>query len=114
MIDIYHILCIFGLAVITLITRSFFFISERAWELPNWAKRGLQFAPIAALSASVSPEIFMQQGQLSDLAHDARIYAVFFAIGFFILKRGKGQVVLGTILVGMMIYLPLHLGMGWS
>ena len=32
---------IFWMAVITVISRSFFFISETPWALPAWAQRGL-------------------------------------------------------------------------
>ena len=31
-----------GLGVITLVTRCFFFISERELPFPSWAHRGLQ------------------------------------------------------------------------
>ena len=45
----------FGLTVLTILTRGFFFISSKPWSLPHWAQRGLQYAPIAALSAVVPP-----------------------------------------------------------
>jgi hypothetical protein len=32
---------------------------------------------------------------------------------FYFARRGQGQAVLGTIVVGMAVYLPLHLGLGW-
>ena len=53
-----------GMGVVTVVTRCFFFISNRSWQLPHWAQRGLQYAPIAALSAVVLPEVVMTQGQL--------------------------------------------------
>ena len=112
--EFWHIICILGLALITLITRSFFFISERQWQLPAWAQRGLQFAPIAALSAVIIPEIFMFHAQVSMPLTNARIYAALGGAIFFVVRKGRGQVVLGTILVGMAIYLPLRLGLGWS
>ena len=55
--DVWTLLVIAGLAVITAVSRSFFFLSNREWHLPHWAQRGLQYAPIAALSAVVVPEI---------------------------------------------------------
>ena len=42
-----------GLTAVTLLTRSFFFFSSEEWALPDWAKRGLQYAPIAAMAAVV-------------------------------------------------------------
>ncbi|MDR3371602.1 hypothetical protein [Rhodoferax sp.] len=50
------------MTVITVLTRTLFFISGKPWQLSRWAQR---------------------------------------------------QAVLGTIVEGMAIYLPLHLGLGW-
>jgi branched-subunit amino acid transport protein len=104
---------IVGLAVITVITRSFFFISSQPWQLPGWAQRGLQYAPIAALSAVIVPEIVVSQGQFISTWQDARIYAAMAGAAFYFWRRGAGQAVLGTIVVGMAVYLPLHVGWGW-
>ena len=49
-IELWQVIAILGLAVITLLTRSFFFISEREIPLPRWVERGLRYAPIAALA----------------------------------------------------------------
>lgn len=104
---------IVGLAVITVITRSFFFISSQPWQLPDWAQRGLQYAPIAALSAVIVPEIVVSQGQFISTWQDARIYAAAAGAAFYFWRRGAGQAVLGTIVIGMAVYLPLHVGWGW-
>ena len=53
--DAWTLLVIVGLAVITVVARGFFFISEKPWRLPRWALRGLQYAPVAALTASTLP-----------------------------------------------------------
>jgi branched-subunit amino acid transport protein len=50
-------LTILLMACVTVITRCFFFISDTPWTLPSWAQRGMQYAPIAALSAVVLPEV---------------------------------------------------------
>lgn len=102
-----------GLALVTVLTRSFFFISSRPWSLPPWAQRGLQYAPIAALAAVVIPEIVMTQGYLISTWQDARLFAVVAGAGWFFWRQGAGQAVLGTIIAGMAVYLPLHLGLGW-
>ncbi|MFN3611632.1 AzlD domain-containing protein [Tepidimonas sp.] len=98
-----------ALAAVTVITRGFFFLSDRPWQLPHWAERGLQYAPIAALAAVVVPEVVMQQGQLIHTWRDARLYAAAVGAAWFF-WRGGG---LGTIVTGMAVYLPLHLGLGW-
>ncbi|MDM7456363.1 MAG: AzlD domain-containing protein, partial [Tepidimonas sp.] len=79
------------------------------WRLPHWAERGLQYAPIAALAAVVVPEVVMQQGQLIQTWQDARLYAAVAGATWFFWRGG----VLGTIVTGMAVYLPLHLGLGW-
>jgi branched-subunit amino acid transport protein len=104
---------IIGLALVTVITRSFFFISSKSWDLPHWAERGLQYAPIAALAAVIVPEMVMTQGHLISSWQDARLFAVAAGAGWFFWRRGAGQAVLGTIVAGMAVYLPLHLGLGW-
>lgn len=108
-IDGHTLLTILALAVVTVVTRGFFFMSERTWTLPNWAQRGLQYAPIAALSAVVMPEILMSQGHLVSTWQDARLFAALAGALWFFWRRG----VLGTIVCGMAVYLPLHIGLGW-
>ncbi len=104
---------ILGLALITVLTRSLFFISSKPWHLPQWAQRGLQYAPIAALSAVIVPELVMTQGEFIQVWQDARLFAVLAGAGWFFWRKGQGQAVLGTIVAGMLVYLPLHLGLGW-
>lgn len=98
-----------GLAVVTVLTRSFFMIPEREVPMPEWLKRGLKYAPLAALAAVIAPEIVMAEGQLIASLADARLPAVLCATLYFWFKRG----ILGTIVVGMAVYLPLHIGWGW-
>ena len=64
-----------GLAVVTVITRAFFLIPKRELPLPEWFKRGLRYAPLAALTAVVAPEIVMHNGQLIGTWLDARLPA---------------------------------------
>lgn len=111
--DLWTIAVIIGLAGVTVLTRSLFFISSKPWRLPSWAQRGLQYAPIAALAAVIVPEMVMTQGHFISTWQDARLFAVAAGAGWFFWRKGAGQAVLGTIVVGMAVYLPLHLGLGW-
>ena len=88
-----------GLAVITLITRAFFMIPEREIPLPTWLKRGLKYAPLAALAAVIAPEIVMSNGHLIGTLVDARLPALAVAVVYFFYKRS----ILGTIALGMAI-----------
>ena len=103
------VVAIAGLALITLVTRAFFMLPEREIPLPDWLRRGLKYAPLAALTAVIAPEIAMVQGALIGTLQDARLPAVLCATGYYFWRRG----ILGTIVVGMAVYLPLHLGLGW-
>ena len=107
--DLWTIATIIGMACVTVITRSFFYISSKPWKLPALAQRGLHYAPIAALSAVIIPEIVMTQGHLIATWKDARLFAVAAGVLWFYWRKG----VLGTIIAGMAVYLPLHLALGW-
>jgi branched-subunit amino acid transport protein len=103
------VFAILGLAVITMVSRAFFMIPERELPLPDWLKRGLKYAPLAALTAVIAPEILMAHGELIDSLRDARLPAVLCAAAYYFWRRD----ILGTITVGMAVYLPLHIGLGW-
>jgi len=104
------LLTIAGLTAITVVTRSFFFLSERELVLPGWVKRGLRYAPLAALAAVVVPEILMSHGRLvAEPWFDARFHAAAAATAYYFWRRG----ILGTILTGMAVLLALRLGLGW-
>jgi branched-subunit amino acid transport protein len=98
---------------LTMVARSFFFIPDGEWTLPRWAQRGLHYAPIAALTAVVVPEVVLTQGRLIETWLDARLIAMVAGAAYFFWRKGQGQAVLGTIVVGMVVYLPLHIGLGW-
>ena len=103
------LVAIAGLALITVITRAFFMLPEQDIPMPSWLRRGLKYAPLAALTAVIAPEIVMVQGQLISTLQDARLPAIACASGYFFWRRG----ILGTIVVGMAVYLPLHIALGW-
>ena len=103
------VIAILGLALITLLTRSFFLWPERDLPLPAWLQQGLRYAPLAALVAVVAPEVVMTQGRLIDTWMDARLPAVLAATAYFYRRRG----ILGTIVVGTAVLLAFRLGLGW-
>jgi hypothetical protein len=108
-IDWRHVGVILGLALMTVLARSFFLFCGNPWSLPRWAQRGLHYAPIAALAAVVIPEVVTVQGALVDTWRDARLDAA--AVGVFVYFWRRD--VLVTVLGGMAVYLPLRLGLGW-
>ena len=109
MSELESLITIIGLTAITVVTRCFFLVSDRELRLPGWVQRGLRYAPLAALAAVVAPEVLMSQGQLIATWQDARLWSVLAATVYFFWRRG----ILGTILVGMAVLVPLKLVLGW-
>jgi branched-subunit amino acid transport protein len=107
--DAWTLLIILGLAGVTVLTRCFFFILDRPWTLPSWAHRALHYAPVAALAGVVMPEVVMSNGHLVATWQDARLFGACVGALVYFWRRS----VLLTLLLGMAVYLPLHLGLGW-
>ena len=100
---------IVGMAVITVLSRGFFLLSDREWSLPQWAMQGLRYAPLAALAAVIAPEIVLTDGALVGTWHDARLFAVASGSAYFCWRRG----ILGMIVVGTTVLLTLRIWLGW-
>jgi branched-subunit amino acid transport protein len=107
--DLWTVVTIVGMALLSVITRCFFFLSSHPWPMPAWLQRGLHYAPIAALAAVIVPEMVTTQGHLISTWQDARLFAVAAGLACFYWKRSM----FGTIIAGMALYLPLHIGLGW-
>ncbi len=100
---------ILGLAVVTVVTRGFFLFPEREIKIPAWLQRGLKVAPLAALAAVVVPEVVMTRGDLIATWQDARLPAVLAATLYYLWRPG----VLGPLLTGLAVFLPLRWWWGW-
>ena len=103
------LIAILGLTVLTVLTRGFFYLSERELPLPAWLVQGLRYAPLAALVAVITPDIVMSQGRLIASWQDARLFGALAGAAYYAWRRG----ILGTIVTGMAVLLPLRLGLGW-
>jgi branched-subunit amino acid transport protein len=98
-----------GMALITLVCRSFFLLPEQDLPMPQWLREGLRYAPIAALAAVVAPELVMTQGHLIDTWRDARIFGALAGLAFYAWRRS----LFGTIVCGTGVMLALRFGLGW-
>jgi len=105
----YAALTILGLFGVTLFSRSFFLWQKREVRMPAALQRALQVAPLAAIVAILSPEIFLRHGQLLGTWQDARLVAAAAATAMYVWRPG----VLLPLLAGLAAYLPLRLFMGW-
>ena len=102
-------LAIAGLTAVSVLARGFFLLSDRPLPIPGWAREALRVAPLAALAAVIAPELVITQGELIDSARDPRWPAALAGSLFYFWRRG----ILGTIVVGMAVYLFLKLGLHW-
>ncbi|WP_298924638.1 AzlD domain-containing protein [uncultured Ramlibacter sp.] len=100
---------ILGMAVVTLLCRAFFLLPERELPMPRWLRDGLRYAPVAALTAVVAPEIVMTQGHLVQTWQDARLFGAAAGLGFYVWR----QSLLGTIVCGTAVMLVLRFALGW-
>ena len=105
----YAALTILGMAVVTVLSRGFFLWSRREIRLPPTLERALQVAPLAAIVAVLTPEIFMAHGELISTWRDARLLAAAAATACYAWRPG----VLGPLVAGLAAYMPLHVGLGW-
>lgn len=106
---LYILLTILGMGVFTLICRAFFLIPDAELPMPRWLREGLRYAPVAALTAVVAPEIVMTQGHLVTTWRDARIFGAVAGLVFYVLRQN----LFGTIVCGTGVMLALRFGLGW-
>lgn len=100
---------ILGMAVVTVVARGFFLFPRRALKVPEWLQPGLRFAPLAALMAVLAPEIFLTHGHLIETWRNARLLSAIAATLWYVWRPG----LLGPLLAGLALYLPLRLLLGW-
>jgi branched-subunit amino acid transport protein len=98
-----------GMAAITLLCRSSFLLPKDDLPMPRWLREGLRYAPTAALSAVVAPELVLTQGHLIDTWQDARIFGALAGLVFYAWRRS----LFGTIVCGTGVMLALRFGLGW-
>ncbi|TKC89755.1 AzlD domain-containing protein [Trinickia terrae] len=97
-------LAIFGMLVVTAVTRALFLIGGERTVLPERVQRALRCAPAAALVAVVVPDVLMtQQGVSFGLSNHA-LYGTLAGLAWFLWRRSMVQ----TIVVGMLVFTALR------
>jgi len=94
------------LTLSTIITRCAFFLFGHTVKLPERVKHALRYAPTAALSAIVIPDLVMDVSGLADfnLANPKLLAGIGGAIFFAVTRH-----LLGTIVAGMALFTVLRL-----
>ncbi|MDR6446323.1 branched-subunit amino acid transport protein [Paraburkholderia terricola] len=98
-------LAIFGMTLVTAVTRAMFLIGGERTVLPERVQRMLRYAPAAALAAVVLPDVLATPEGLSFAPSNHEFYATLAGLGWFLWRR----TMLGTIVVGMLVFTFLRL-----
>ncbi len=94
-----------GLTLATIVTRAGFLLLGDRISLPTWLERALRYAPACALAAIVVPELVYAKGVLDLSIDNFRLIAAVVAGAYFAYARN----LLGTIILGMVVYTALRL-----
>jgi branched-subunit amino acid transport protein len=98
-------LAIAGMGLVTLITRALFLIGGERMILPDRVQRALRYAPAAALAAVVIPDVLQTPDGLSVALSNHALYASLAGLAWYLWRRSM----LGTIIVGMLVFTLLRL-----
>ncbi|MFP3890437.1 AzlD domain-containing protein [uncultured Ralstonia sp.] len=98
-------LTIFGMTLVTIVTRSLFLMVGDRMTLPTRAQHALRFAPAAALIAIVLPDLLWNHGSFDLSWTNPRLMAGIASTAFYVATRRM----LGMIVVGMAVYTVLRL-----
>ncbi|SAL51996.1 AzlD domain-containing protein [Caballeronia humi] len=98
-------LAIAGMGLVTLITRALFLIGGERMILPDRVQRALRYAPAAALAAVVVPDLVETPHGISIGLGNHALYALLAGLAWYLWRRSM----LGTIIVGMLIFTALRL-----
>ncbi|RDK04583.1 AzlD domain-containing protein [Paraburkholderia lacunae] len=98
---------IFGMTFVTAVTRAMFLIGGERTVLPERVQRMLRYAPAAALAAVVLPDVLSTPEGLSFAPSNHEFYATLAGLGWFLWRR----TMLGTIVVGMIVFTLMRLVM---
>lgn len=98
---------IVGMALIVFFTRAIFVLPGSKLRLPPLAERILRYAPAAALTAIIVPDLALHQGTLALSADNPRLLAGFVAFGIAAATRN----IMFTIIGGMLVFTLLRLAM---
>ena len=62
--DWYFVVATLGLGLVTLVSRGWFLAARKPMSMPDWLRRGLNYAPAAALAGVIFPALFIVDGHL--------------------------------------------------
>lgn len=96
---------IIGLTAVTIVTRSVFLVLGDRFPLPERVQHALRYAPVCALVALVTPELFLTHGALDVAFGNPRLVAGIAAIATMLASRSM----IATMVIGMLAFTLLRL-----
>jgi branched-subunit amino acid transport protein len=98
-------LVIIGLTLITILMRSSFLMLGDYFPLPERVQHGLRYAPVCALIALVTPELFVTQGAFNLSIANPKLVAGLAAALITLTTRSM----IAAMAIGMLIFTVLRL-----
>jgi branched-subunit amino acid transport protein len=98
-------LVVVGIALLTVLTRSSFLLLGDRVVLPERVQHGLRYAPVCALVALVTPEMFTTAGALDVSLSNPKLIAGIAASAITLATRKM----IAAILIGMLVFSLLRL-----
>lgn len=102
---VYLVVATAGLTLVTIATRSSFFMLPARIELPVRIERALRYAPACALTAIISQSVFARHGEAYVSIHNNQIWALLAAALVFAKTRNMAAMMA----VGMAVFTALRL-----
>jgi len=98
-------LLIIGLTLITQLMRSTFLLFGDRFRLPERVQHGLRYAPVCALIALITPELFVNQGALDiSMSNPKLVAGIVAALSTLVLRS-----MIATIALGMLVFATLQM-----
>ncbi|MDR5756101.1 AzlD domain-containing protein [Caballeronia sp. LZ035] len=98
-------LAIIAMCLVTALTRTLFLIGGERMVLPPAVQRALRYAPAAALTGVVVPDLLETSTGISLALSNHALWASVAALAYYLWRRGM----MGTIAVGMLVFTLLRL-----
>ena len=98
-------LVIIGLMLLTQLMRSSFLLFGDRFPLPERVQHGLRYAPVCALIALITPELFIAQGALDLSISNPKLIAGIAAAAIILVTRSM----IATIVLGMLVFTVFRL-----
>lgn len=97
-------LVIIGLTLVTILMRSSFLMLGDHFPLPERVQHGLRYAPVCALVALITPELFVMQGALDVSLSNPKLVAGLVAGVIALATRSM----IAAMAIGMLVFTALR------